>query len=864
MRVRMCASLAGASLLAAAGMAVAQTQVAANATTAAEDDSGLALQEIIVTARRKEESLEDVPQTVNALSADTVQKLNILRFEDITQVVPGLTLSAGTAGYDTAASIRGVTFDRSAQSNPTVALYINDAPVEAGILFQSLFDMGQIEVLRGPQGTLHGESAPSGAITLTTRKPDLDSFGATADVTGQSSNRFSGPFQYNTQAALNIPLVHDMLAVRLAGVYDDNDGDDTHSLHNPAAPFSRTKAGRATVTFQPIDPLSVTASYQHLERSVRDFSPVIGPGAPGGDVPGTNTPAPPAGFNGPPIGGDARLSVMDGARMFTQKVDVVTGQADWHFAGQRLAYVGSYSTITIDAANGQDTGNLLPGSEIYQTNHTPHRHETHELRLMSEERVLGWFDYTAGFFYSKVSNHANVEQPASFLSGSFGSPFAAPSPYTYDPKYTLPVKIDAPGTDSERSVFASGTVHLGDRTELTAGARWIDYQNNDVTTLSLGPAYIALPSQALGLPAGVPCSVAGFGSTYPGTCDLSTTLLPAGAGGPGVIQSLSNHATHKPVIYSVSVSHHFTDGLMAYANTGTAWRPGPAVVGVTNGLNDPTLNSLIYLRPEYSHSYEIGVKDIFLDRRAFVNLAVYHQIYGGLIFLQPAAPYLVYNTNNPNDPNAPPFISQNGFVVNAKSIVNGLDLDGSFRVTPHWTVTGAFSYADGHMQNAPVPCTPPGFDGASVASFKAAVAAAGKPGALVYLCGSNESVSRAPSWNTSLQSEYVVPLAGKLDGYVRGLVNYYPSNPNASPGYDVSSYALVNLYLGVRSADDAWEVTVFAKNLTNRFVTLSKDAAPIAELGGLNNTFGTTGYYNTSFTPPLQVGINLRYAFGSH
>jgi iron complex outermembrane receptor protein len=90
------------------------------------------------------------------------------------------------------------------------------------------------------------------------------------------------------------------------------------------------------------------------------------------------------------------------------------------------------------------------------------------------------------------------------------------------------------------------------------------------------------------------------------------------------------------------------------------------------------------------------------------------------------------------------------------------------------------------------------------------------------------------------------------------------TTPDASQGFDVSSYALLNLYVGVRGPRDAWEVTVFAKNLTNRFVALSKDFAPLAEQGGLTNTFGSTGYYNTTFTSPLQVGLNLRYAFGSH
>src|SRR6202000_409015 len=126
----------------------------------------------------------------------------------------------------------------------------------------------------------------------------------------------------------------------------------------------------------------------------------------------------------------------------------------------------------------------------------------------------------------------------------------------------------------------------------------------------------------------------------------------------------------------------------------------------------------------------------FLDRRAFVNMAVYHQIYGSLIFLAPQAPYLNYSS-----PTTAPSISNTQFVTNAKAVVNGVDLDGSFRVSSHWTMSLAFSYADGHTQNAPIPCTPPGFDGASVGSFMSSVAAAGQPGALVYRCNSNASTS---------------------------------------------------------------------------------------------------------------------------
>src|SRR5689334_7305179 len=105
--------------------------------------------EIIVTARRRAESLEDVPQTVNAVTSDSLERLNILRFTDVQSVVPDLTLTSGSNGVTTADTIRGASFQAESAARPTVEFYLNDAPIEAVFLFQTMYDMRQIEVLRG-------------------------------------------------------------------------------------------------------------------------------------------------------------------------------------------------------------------------------------------------------------------------------------------------------------------------------------------------------------------------------------------------------------------------------------------------------------------------------------------------------------------------------------------------------------------------------------------------------------------------------------------------------------------------------------------------------------------------------------------
>src|SRR6516165_2744905 len=230
---------ASASFIAIASTATAQNAPASAPAAAPAEETSLG--EIVVTARRRSESLQEVPQTVNAVSADTLQKLNIRQFTDVQAVVPGLSLASSNTGYSAAASLRGITFDVTTGAQPTTALYLNDAPVQSLFLFQSLFDIGQVEVLKGPQGTTRGISAPSGAITVTTHKPDLSNFGGFADVT------LTDLQGRNAQGAINVPIIKDVLAVRAALVVDQNDYDGVRSIHNNLRPSQKTTAQRVSV-----------------------------------------------------------------------------------------------------------------------------------------------------------------------------------------------------------------------------------------------------------------------------------------------------------------------------------------------------------------------------------------------------------------------------------------------------------------------------------------------------------------------------------------------------------------------------------------------------------------------------------------
>jgi len=836
-------ALATASLFVFSSMASAQTAPESVPRPAAADDM---LTEVIVTARRKEESLQDVPAAVTPITAGEIDKLNILQFSDISEVAAGFESSGGNL------SLRGVTFTTvSATFQPTVATYLNDAPVQAAELTSALFDIGQIEVLRGPQGTLHGISSPSGAVTVTPRRPDLNDFGATAEATLATLH------ENNLQGAINLPLITDKLAVRLAAVQDYNDANNTVGLNGSSsgtrsinyadAPFQRTDAGRVSVRFEPTDSISADVMFQHIEVRTLDFdSAVFGSGSPGGINPNA-----PAGYNGPVIGEYANLAVSAGPNIGDTFTDNLTENVNWDFAGQRLSYVGSWQRYTTDEQFGQgDQGNTIPGYAIRgSTEDSSETVDTAELRIASQERIAGLFDYVAGIFHE----HSGVitagdNGAADFLSGAFGPPSALPpSPVFPNTRYELDSLVDTTQAIKETSFFGNLTAHLGDRLEISAGTRRIFSSVQSFVGVVTTPSF-----DAVALPAAFCTAAHGqYGATYPGICDVP---VPSRQG----LTPINYNPKGDPWIYDFSISYHFNKDLMAYASTGSSWRQGPVTIGIENASNNPVLNGLTDHPPETSKSYEVGLKWSFLDNRGRLNVDYFHQSFSNLVYTSPFAIYYLAYTGAP----APTVSTYGSFVSSVPATVDGFDIDYAQQLTRHWSVSGNLTWADSRLSDASIPCNSGAFNGVpdtivpTVASFLAA-------GQVVALCKSSTSASTAPKWNANLQSEYDWPVVSRVDAFLRGLLNYQASNPNMNQDYVVPSYALLNLYLGIRDPSQKWEVSLFAKNVTDTFKVVTLGATPVIAPAGLSTVFGGSGYTAVSYTPPRQFGINLRYSFGS-
>lgn len=425
--------LASAGSLIVSGLAWAQegnSEVVSAESSMAKDST---LDVIIVSARRREENLQDVPTSLSVLGADDIEELNLRDFSELDKVFAGLSLpSTGVA------TVRGISFNQSASgNNATIGFYVNDAPVVSSDLFRTMFDIGQIELLRGPQGTLRGKGSPSGALTLTTRRPNLESVGGYINTTGthRGGTNFNG--------AIGVPLVEGILAVRLAGLVDESDEDYVKSLNNTSDSLSRTKALRGTVLFQPYNDLEIIFTAQQYKDRGRSYYQLES----SSEVSGS-----------PFIEPDDRQALMDSPELAETENTNYNLQVGWSFAGQRLNYVGQRTLEYVETQQRSDIGELFgPTSPVaYQGFGTFTDRDVktwaHEVRLTSEDRLFNVFDYTLGIF------HNTLDAPSTFYT---------PQAIRLSEGTTFVTKALRLKEDEETSIFGNLTLHLGEVTELS-------------------------------------------------------------------------------------------------------------------------------------------------------------------------------------------------------------------------------------------------------------------------------------------------------------------------------------------------------------------------------------------------------------
>jgi len=833
-----------ATLVATTALSTAMPAFAQNAPQA-DDAAASSEGDIIVTARRADERLQDVPVSVQVVTGESLQKLAITQADEISKLAPGLTLVNGNAS--TQVSLRGVTW-KPGSGTPATPVYFNEVPFDPGNTIVSIFDIGQIEVLRGPQGTSRGAPSISGAITLGTRKPNLTEFG------GYAKGSYGEANHWDVQAAVNLPIVKDVLAIRLATNIENYEANRVYSVNSKIQPSIRDRSFRATALLKPTDTLSIEGMYQRRTTYKEFYTQVVGTGSPGAPASATaffgTLGAIPANFNGPALTLTQRASVQDAPSRFKEQIDLLTINANWEVFGQKLSYnFGRQYNRGPASFTSSDPLNMLPGFESYTSpsNVGLPAWRSHEVRL-SGARVGGSpIDYDIGWFSKHSNGIINFNAPT-YLAGAFGAPNALPgSVTTPNPAYVLNSSTNIAIGQVFDSFYGDVKVHIDDKTELTGGVAFVrdrvpvtlnistfaartSVSPYNVVILSVPAAYRPFFPTCESISASLITS-----PTYAGVCD---SPIPNGVGN----STQSNNDKYSDTLYNFALSHKFSDNVMVYATTGSSFRTGLPAIN-NNGLPANLVTPL----PEKAKSYELGIKTTW-GPRLRVNAALFQIDYNNQLTTFEGVQY--WNTVS-----SKVSTTSIAFYRNINSRVRGFELEVAAQPTDHLSLGANLSYSSIKSKGGKVPCNDPA---------QPAISAINP----INLCTSptGQVLNQDAPFSATVNGGYTVPL-GSMEAYFRFNLSYKGNNPNygnfatAGVSKNTPAYAILDLFAGVTGEKDVWELGFYAKNVTNKQVELTRTNT-------LNNVYSPyavapSGYNTVNTSLPREMGVSLRYAFGS-
>src|SRR5690348_1215805 len=554
-----------AALFSAIPLAHAQNAPADQNTTKPAESSGTVttLGTIVVTANRRNETLQKVPMAVSALTYHDIQREHLQDFSDYAASVPGLNASPLGPGM-TELSIRGIA-SGSQQPSASVGTYVDETPFGSSSVFAigsaltpdlDPADVERIEVLRGPQGTLYGAGALGGVIRFITIPPDTQTWSGRLQLGGTSVD--GGGNGFDVHGMVNAPLVKDKLAIR-ANVYDETDPGfvDDAGRGKTDVNESKVKGGRVSLLWTPTDRTSVrmTALAQNLSAA------------------GSATVALDPDTLQPVYGDLQQRSAEFGGNAFDAHYRLYNVTVNSDFGWAKLMSSSSYSTldavINTDAtpllflgpqANGQPYGTLEQAI-------VPQTKATQEFRLSSpKSQTVEWL---GGVFWTReTGNNAQNIYASDYYSGT-----PQPSPFG------IPIGGDLqPSTYEAYAAYGSITWHVTDRFDVEAGLRY-SHDKQHYTEIGYGVLF----------------------------------------GSPTPVTLLDKRSADSSTTFSLTPTFHIDDNHMLYARIASGFLPGGPNIVPVGVPNVPATFS-----PTKLTDYEIGLKSTSADDRLMVDLSAYY------------------------------------------------------------------------------------------------------------------------------------------------------------------------------------------------------------------------------------------------
>ena len=541
------------------------------------------LEEIVVTAQKRAEGLQDTPVAVTAFTGEQLQQAGVYDSIGLSNVVPNVTIATEDARDAIFINIRGISqSERRNTSDPTTAFYMDGAlvPRMSGINAY-FYDVERIEVLRGPQGTLYGRNSTSGVVNVITRKPDLEAIG------GDIQFGYGNYDAVDVKGALNVPF-SDNFGARVAFTYNERDGYRDNGPLVADGDDLDDLGVRGHLLWDISENTSLLLSADYYEH--KGVGPVLAGVECGADPrgrPRCNIPV-------PPDPADANPLNTEGYRDNTDTNFKVELNHAFPFAD--LTFIGSYRDHERDYlidTDGSGASVFLPpaGRMVPITTDVVEQTESEsfsgELRLNSN--TDGRFQWILGGFYLDED-----------IAGDFRYQPVLPNGLHLNVQF-----VDKGFNVESWAVFANASVDVTDRFTLNGGIRYTEDEKdkggvNDPANPTAG-SYMTVTIRELGNP-------------------VAPVFPRAQVANP----------SWSEVTYSFGLDWHINDDTLVYVKNSKGFKSG----GFNRGSVDPfkpsgapNVANLIVYNPEQVLATEGGIKSTFLDGRARANLSVFRYDY---------------------------------------------------------------------------------------------------------------------------------------------------------------------------------------------------------------------------------------------
>lgn len=799
-----------------AGTAWAQEAQPQEAQPAAED--GTALEEIVVTAQKREQSLQDVPISVAAVSGELLVEQGIHRLQDLQTQVSNFSMTETAIGTNIA--IRGIFSGVNQGFEQSVGMYVDGISYGRAQQTRSPFlDVERVEVLRGPQSILFGKNSIAGAVSVISAQPTRDP---------EASFEVAYNPKYNdveTVGVLSGPLDKESrVRIRLAGRYHDGDGYVENLTLGHHEPMRTDWSLRGIVAVDVTDNLDINvkaekASFDTTGRNIEIY----------GEQPSTSlNPA----FAGKTydqilrfIGNlnpndlvvvDPSVSniVKDGKRSgngdtSNNDSDNYVLTANWDAGFGTVTAISGLSKFKYNELCDCDfTGAVVFNAGLQEK----YKQFSQELRLVSD--TGGSFDYIVGGYYQS-SDHRYADQINVPLNSVLVPVINLQSPGSGTLVSGTRAAREASVDSKVYSAFAQGTWHATDALRFMVGGRVTREKKDGDRTLTV--------ERLDGTPlAGMQAVVAPL--VYANLFKISSTNLNTIAALPipqaAVANALraalgtnpvSGHIAKTTFNPSLTVQYDLDKDIMVYATAATGSKSGGFDFRGNNRGFYPTMEDAFEFADERATTIEAGAKTRLLDRRLEFNAAVY---YTKLKDLQVSV-----------------FDGVLGFVVgNADARTYGVETDVRFALTDNLTARGSFAVTNFRFTNYSNGQCYPGQTEDVVNPVTQQCDFSGKKNQLV------------PDWQGAFALDYHHDITSNLE--FRGSVDLaanagYYAAATLDPAQIQDSYFLANLRLAVGDIDKKWELAVLGKNLTDKKLLQFGGATPLAY-----NSFKAISHYN--------------------